>query len=105
MATLRITRDKGYADLVRTYIVMVDGKKIGELRNGESKEFAISPGDHSITAKIDWCSSKTLRFHVKDGDTLSFDICSNLRGLKILLVLWYALFERDSYLQIEESDR
>ncbi len=33
MVTLTITRDSGYADLVRSYAVMLDGKQIGELKN------------------------------------------------------------------------
>lgn len=103
MARLKVTRDSGYADLVRAYAVIVDDKKIGELRNGESKEFLISAGDHSIAARIDWCGSKTHQFRVNDGDSLSFNISSNLRGIRILLATWYVLFDRDSYLQIEKT--
>lgn len=103
MATLKITRDSGYADLVRAYDVILDGKKIGELRNGESKEFSVTPGQHALAAKIDWCGSKTLQFHARDSNTVSFNIRSNLRGLMIFLVLWYVLFDRDSYLLIEKT--
>ena len=96
MATLIITRDSGYADLARAYAVMLDGRQIGELRNAESKEFSVAPGDHTISAKVDWCGSKPLRFHIKENGILSFNIRSNLRGLMILLALWYVLFDRDS---------
>ncbi|MGH8498657.1 MAG: hypothetical protein ACRERV_07620 [Methylococcales bacterium] len=103
MAILKVTRDAGYADLMRAYAVMIDGKKIGELENGKSKEFPISAGDHTITARIDWCGSETLRFHAKDGDSLSFTISSSLRGIKILLAPWSILYDRNAYLSIEKN--
>lgn len=103
MATMKVTRDAGYADLVRAYAVMLDDKKIGELKNGECREFSIAPGDHTITAKIDWCGSETLRFHASDNDKLSFTVSSNLRGIKILLAAWYILFDRNAYLSMQKT--
>ncbi|MEO8002729.1 MAG: hypothetical protein ABI644_12715 [Arenimonas sp.] len=102
MATLTITRDSGYADRVRAYAVMLNGKKIGELKNGESKDFTIAAGSHSIQMKIDWCGSETVRFTASEEKLYAFRVSSNLRGLKIFLALWYVLFDQNSYLQIEK---
>ena len=41
MVTLTITRDSGSADLVRAYAVTLDGEKIGELKNAETKTFPL----------------------------------------------------------------
>jgi hypothetical protein len=68
----------------------------------ETKEFPISPGQHDLSLKIDWCGSKTIQFTVADGDVLTFDAKSNLRGPRLLAALWYALFARSSYLLIEQ---
>ncbi len=103
MATLTVTRDSGYADFVRAYADMLDGKIIGELKNGESKDFTISPGAHDIQRKIDWRGSLTLRFNASEEKPSRFKVSSNLRGLKIFLALWYALFDRDAYLLLEKN--
>jgi len=103
MAVLKVTRDTGYADLLRAYAVMLDGKKIGELKNGESKSFQISPGPHSISMKIDWCGSKTLQFQSVETEPAAFKVSSNLRGLRLLIGFWYILFDQSSYLAIERS--
>jgi hypothetical protein len=102
LALLRIVRDSGYADRLRAYKVIVDGKTAGEIRNGEAKEIPISGGQHDLSLKIDWCGSKTIQFTVADGDVLTFDAKSNLRGPKLLAAPWYALFAWSSYLQLEQ---
>ncbi len=103
MVTLTIIRDSGYADLVRSYAVMLDDQKIGELKNAETKKFSICPGVHTLCMKIDWCSSKTLTITAIEGEALAFNVSSNFRGLQIFLSLWYVLFDRSSYLRIEQE--
>jgi hypothetical protein len=39
---------------LRAYKVVVDGKTVGEIRNGETKEFPMSAGQHDVSLKIDW---------------------------------------------------
>ena len=102
MTLLRIVRDSGYADRLRAYKVILDGKATGEVRNGETKEFPISPGQHALSLKIDWCGSRTVEFTVAGEDALTFDAKSNLRGPKLLAAMWYVLFARSSYLRIEQ---
>ena len=102
MALLKIVRDSGYADRLRAYKVIVDGKTAGEIRNGETKEFPISRGQHDLLLKVDWCGSKNIQFTVADGDALTFDAKSNLRGPRLLLALWYSVFAPGSYLLIEQ---
>ncbi len=103
MASLKIIRDSGYADRTRAYVIILDGKNVGELRNGETKEFPVSPGQHDLSLKIDWCGSETCQFTVTEGETLAFRATSNLRGAKLLLSLWYVLFARNSYLQLDRT--
>ena len=103
MALLKIVRDSGYADRMRAYQVLLDGKNIGGIRNGETKDFPVSEGEHLLSLKIDWCGSKTIKFFVADGDTTTFYAKSNLRGAKVFSALWYVLFDRHSYLLIEPA--
>ncbi|MBC3860507.1 hypothetical protein H8K32_00200 [Undibacterium jejuense] len=100
---LIVSRDSGYADSLRAYAVLIDGVKIGEIRNAETKEFSIEPGRHNISAKIDWCRTSALDFTAKEGEQLSFVVSSNLRGLRLLLIFWYAIVARSKYLRIEQE--
>ena len=53
MATLRLIRDSGYADLVPSYSVLLDGVEIGRLKNAEARYLRISPGNHTPRIQID----------------------------------------------------
>src|SRR6266851_2085046 len=67
MAALTIVRDTGYADRLRRYKVIVDGTSIGEVGNGETRRFSVSPGLHRVSLKIDWCGSKAVSFNLDEG--------------------------------------
>lgn len=99
-SSITLTREQSYADRLRAYRVLLDDTEIGRLGYGESKTFAVPPGQHQIRLTIDWCGSNTVTFHVEDGQTLSFDCGSALQGLRLLLALFYALFAWNSYLWI-----
>lgn len=103
MASLTITRDSGYADRLRAYQVVLDGERIGEIRNGETKEFSIGPGKHALSLKIDWCGSETIDFVVAPEEKPAFQVKSGLRGKRVFLSLWYVLFARNSYLRLERT--
>ena len=103
MASLIITRDSGYADRLRAYKVVLNGESIGEIRNGETKEFPIGSGKHALSLKIDWCGSETVEFVVNREEKPAFRVKSSLRGKRVFLSLWYALFARNSYLLLERA--
>jgi hypothetical protein len=100
---LEIRRDSGYADRIRAYDVVVDGSKIGEVRNGEIKRFPISAGDHELRLRIDWCGSKPIVFAISEEALIAFEAKSGLRGLKVIAALFYVLFARDSYITLTRS--
>ena len=103
MANLKIVRDSGYADRLRAYQVILDGRRVGEIKDGETQEFAIVPGQHQISLKIDWCGSKAIEFTVTGEERLTFQAKSNLRGPRVFAAIWYAIFDRNSYLLLEQS--
>lgn len=57
MTTIQISRPKEWTNRIRTYKIYIDNEKIGDIANGETKDFMVAPGKHTITAKIDWCGS------------------------------------------------
>ncbi len=103
MAVLKIARDSGYSDRLRAYRVILDGAKIGEVRDGRTERFAIAPGQHTLSVKIDWCGSKTVDFTVAGDEEIRFAAKSNLRGFNIFAALWYVILDRHSYLLLQRT--
>lgn len=44
-------------DLLRSYVVLVDGEKVGRLRRGNELKLRVPPGRHGVRARIDWTGS------------------------------------------------
>ena len=49
------------ANIIRRYHVEIDGKRVGSIKVGEVQHFPLVPGEHTLTIKIDWCRSHTLK--------------------------------------------
>ena len=74
MATIILNRTSEYVNCLRNYGVYIDGKKVGTIADGETKDFVVTPGHHSIVTKIDWCSSKTINFDIGDDEIKEFKV-------------------------------
>jgi len=96
-AIVRITRSSSYADRLRAYQILIDGREAGRVKAGQSVEISVSPGTHSVVAKIDWCGSNTINFDVGAGQPACFECASNLQGPRILLALVYVVFMINRY--------
>ena len=66
MARINISRTNEGLNWLRDFVIYIDGKKVGTIANGETKEFNISAGYHSIFTKIDWCGSPTLSVNMNE---------------------------------------
>ena len=89
MAKIVLTRDHGYADRIRKYRVFIDDKNVGKIASGETMEYDVSAGKHTIQVKIDWCRTEKIAF-IADHNQQRFHVSSNLRGWKILMASIYA---------------
>ncbi len=105
LVTVNVARYAASMDAMRAYWVVVDGKKVGTVKNGRSSSFSIPPGEHTITMKIDWLGSRSLNFTAGEGDTVNFRTGSSLRGLRAFLAIWYVVFDRFSYIALEQVGR
>lgn len=72
MATIRIKRTNEYNNCMKDYKIFIDGQQAGIIKNGETKEFSALPGQHTLTAKIGWCSSPDLSFEMNENEVKSF---------------------------------
>lgn len=102
-ASISITRDSGYADSDRLYVVVLNDREIGHISDGETKAFEVPPGEHALRLKIDWCGSKTASVSLDPEQNVAFRCGSALRGLRILLGWFYVIFARNKYLWLEPA--
>jgi hypothetical protein len=70
---IRVTRRRApWRDALRSYVVLIDGKRAGKIRQGATKDFLVQPGRHSLRLKIDWKGSDELTVEVQQDKTASF---------------------------------
>ncbi|MCX5674841.1 MAG: hypothetical protein NTX87_07520 [Planctomycetota bacterium] len=79
-ASLVLYRDSGFVDAYRKYAILIDGRQIGSVKNGETKTISLEPGAHTLRLKIDWCSSNTISFDLTSNETARFRCGSNFLG-------------------------
>ena len=65
----RLRREIG--DVLRTYKVVIDGNRVGDIRRGETKTFDVPAGQHEIHLEIDWAKSRNLGLNLSSGDVAS----------------------------------
>jgi len=91
MTKIVIHREREVMNMLRNYKIIVDGKVIEELANGETREISVEKGIHKIKAKIDWCSSNTMKISSEDGDELNIHVSSSTLSNWITIALLTSL--------------
>ena len=86
MATIILTRTSEYNNRLRDYQLFLDGKKIGTIANGQTKEFETTSGQHTILAKIDWCSSPEITLTLNQTDKKELKVGGFKNGNWIMLI-------------------
>ncbi len=57
-----------WADRARKYRVLVDGGQRAEIGDDETVQIPVTPGQHVIRMKIDWCRSRDLQVDIRHGE-------------------------------------
>jgi hypothetical protein len=65
---------------MRDFKIFIDGQQVGDIGNGETKEFSVAVGKHNVIAKIDWCSSPDVAIEIKDNETKELRVSSFKNG-------------------------
>lgn len=99
---IRIKRDSGYADVVRAYKIMLDGKAVSRVYDGRTVSVEVPPGKHQLYVKLDIWRSNVVDFEAGNSDML-FECGNHLRGWRVFLSLFYAAFCPRSYLWLRRS--
>ena len=101
---IKITRGSHiHVDKLRAYKIYINGIHRGDIRVGETKEFPVSDGFHTVQAKIDWCGSRELHVEVRDS-AVALEVGSftefNKSSFAIISHLTYKRYE---YLWLRED--
>lgn len=57
----------------RRFRVMLDGQQIDRIRNGQTLEYPITAGRHTLQVGIDWVESEPFVFECTAGETVEFE--------------------------------
>lgn len=88
MGKIIIKRLPAYGDALRDYKIYIDGKKIGSIGEGESKEFEVPEGKHIIYGKIDCFKSQKIAFDIVDNNEKYFEVKSNMSFIKLGITIF-----------------
>lgn len=100
MPNIVLSRDRGWADRIRKYQVIIDDKIVGKIGFGETVEYPCSEGLHTIQVKIDWARTKCITVDITT-ENKRFQVASNLRGWRIFLCICY-MFIPSKWILLEE---
>lgn len=67
---ISIERNKNWFGKARSKTVIVDGDQIGEINDGEKKNFPIPPGLHTVLVKTGKIETKPLAVNIELGETV-----------------------------------
>ncbi len=69
---------------LRKMNILLDGVKVGSVKNGQSIDFDIKQGSHIIVAEIDWCKSQEVSIVLNEEETKTLSLGSFRYGNYIL---------------------
>ena len=72
MATIIIKRENEFQDKFTDFHIILDGKNIGTISIGQTKEFNATAGQHVLKAELAWCSSPIILVTVNEGETKEY---------------------------------
>ena len=98
-AKLQIVRHGGYADMLRSYKIVVNDEKVGSIARNSVLNFDVPSGRLKVEAHVDWGRSQPLLIDVAPGQKITVEV-SNHWGA--LLALWGATFGARTYLELKE---
>lgn len=103
MPTITITRYSEYLNRFRAIHIYIDGQKAGKVFNGETVNYEVPKGQHTIKAKIDWCGSKELILDMQEDETrvLQLKGFKSFRYLKYFALPIFAALVTDIFIRLD----
>ena len=99
VCTIKIVRSSQYADMLRSYRIMLNGETVGSIARDSVLEIVAPAGKATIEARIDWGRSQPLTIDARPDETIEIEV-SNPWGSA--LAIWAITFGRNSYLALRQ---
>ncbi|MDM8000794.1 MAG: hypothetical protein QUS33_12610, partial [Dehalococcoidia bacterium] len=99
---IRISRREEHRDSLRPYRVVLDGRVVADIWEGQTIDVDAQPGDHLLHLKIDWCRSNIVRLQV-GKERIDFECGSSLRGTRIVLAMLYVTVLWNRYIWLRRT--
>jgi hypothetical protein len=94
---VRIVRRGGYADALRSYRILVNGREVGAIARDSVLDIKVPPGRATIEARLDWGRSRPLTIEASPGRRTEIEVSNNWGAL---LSLWAITIGFRSYLAL-----
>lgn len=65
---ITLTRNKSVSNMFRQFGVLIDDKRVGKIKSGETKKFRVSAGHHTLRITLDLYKSKQLLLKLAAGE-------------------------------------
>lgn len=100
-ATIVIRRDHiRWRDKLRAYKILVDGRPVGSVRRGGTREITVPPGPHTVQLRIDWCTSPAVDVNVDTGRRAVLECGPGGKAPDMLAAITAG---RDRYIRLEPA--
>jgi hypothetical protein len=76
---LILTRKESFVNRRQRYKVLIDGVEAGQVKNGDTEEFTLPPGTHTLQCKINWMSSRVETFELNEGNNTYLVVSNGMR--------------------------
>lgn len=68
---LSVSRERSISNALRRFTVLIDDRAVDKIKAGETKDYALSSGQHVVRVAIDLYKSKPLTLNLKPGETVN----------------------------------
>jgi hypothetical protein len=99
-AVIRVRRTSQLACKWRKIKVWIDGAHVGSLRDGETADFPVTLGAHTVWASVDWCKTQQTRVVAVSHGTVELQVGSPLQGWRMLFARSATISGPGAYIDI-----
>lgn len=103
MATISIFRESSYSGMLREVKIMLDGVEAGRIKQGQSLDLSVSPGQYTVRCAMDWCGSRTLSLQLSTDDTALSLVCKVRGSLSLLDIANWLTAGRNDYIELRHE--
>jgi len=81
VSSLQVQRPHDGGGIFRRLVVQVDGRDVARLKQGESNDIPLSPGQHTVVGRMDWTSSPALAIELANDERARVEVALPLSAL------------------------